>query len=123
MKEGKGNLLTDLLFTGWFAALLGGGEGGLWCVPVMMGLGLGLLSKNPFQAGLLGFSGIGGQTSGSALGLFSTLELSLSHLLIIFIKYLPINLPAISRQYYLSWKHIDSVYMFLPIWGRFDVPL
>lgn len=38
MKEGKGNLLTDLLFTGWFAAVLGGGENDLWCVAVMMGL-------------------------------------------------------------------------------------
>lgn len=72
------------------------------------GVGLGLLSKNPFQEGRLGFSGIGGQISGCALG-FSPLELSLSNLLMIFIKYLPINLPAISRQYYLCWKHIDSV--------------
>lgn len=56
------------------------------------GVGLGLVFFDPVQAGGLGLSGIGGQTSGSALGLFSSLESSPSHLLVIFIKYLLINL-------------------------------
>lgn len=76
------------------------------------GVGLGLLFKNPFQSGGLGLSGIGGQTSGSAPGLFSTLELPLSLLLIIFITYLPINLPAITRQHYLCRQHIH-IYIYI----------
>lgn len=77
------------------------------------GVGLGLCFKNPFQAGGLGLSGIGGQTSGSAPELFSSLELSLSLLLIIFIIYLPRNLPAISRQHYLCWQCIYIIYIYI----------